>query len=177
MEIALSKDRKYDAAKEDLANFFSGIGTDKSRALSSVDNFATWIELMSVTGIFHGATLSMTRVLLTPSVLAQVDPTSPKLYSSKDYQVFLTGTATIVGAEKGRYVFSDEYFDYKFASREVNKVAKQYSKDVSELKQAYYDSFKSSPEKWKLFKNYGWLLADYAPDFVDGRQSTITTYI
>jgi len=176
MEIALSKDRKYDAAKEDLANFFSGIGTDKSRALSSVDNFATWIELMSVTGIFHGATLSMTRVLLTPSVLAQVDPTSPKLYSALETKVFKTGTTTLVGTEKGRFVFSDEYFEYKFASRLVKQVAQAYSKDVSEVKQAYYDSIMSDPEKLAHFKNYGWLLADYAPEFVDGRQSTITTY-
>jgi hypothetical protein len=175
MNNALSKDGQYDSAQRALAAFFSGIGTDPTKALSKVDNYKTWIELMSVTGIFHGATLSMTRVLLTPSILAQVDPTSTTVYTKRQQQVFETGSTTLVGAEKGRYVFSNEYPSYKFTSKLVQRVADKYSVKVSDLKDAYFKSL-TSADNADYFKDYGWLLVDYAPEFTDGRQSTIATY-
>lgn len=177
MEKALMKNKGYDEAKKELADFFNNIGGENPnlKKLSSIDNFKTWIELMSVTGIFHGATLSMTRILLSPSILSCVDPTSPEVYSGREWNIFKTGATTLVGAERGRFVFSDEYFEYKFVSEDIRRVAKQYTDDVFKLKEAYYKEL-NHPNNEAMFRRLGFLLSDYAPEFVDGKQLTIATY-
>merc|ERR1711974_138674 len=77
---------------------------------------------MSVTGLLHGATLSMTRLFFTPQGLsyvnkkAEMEPsgftppsraTDEGVFTSKDFEVLAVAVATIAGTIEDRVVFPD----------------------------------------------------------------------
>jgi len=73
--------------------------------ISSVSDVKTWTELMCVTGIMHGSTLSLSRHLLTEEMLKRCSGSSPT-YTSTDVELAQAVAGTIVGMIEERHVFS-----------------------------------------------------------------------
>lgn len=92
---------RYMDCNEKLKTFLAGCG----EGVSQVANLRTWIELMSVTGILHGSTMSFTRLLLTSEIMKRVNPKSDK-YELTDAFLAALGSATIIGVVEDRHVFS-----------------------------------------------------------------------
>ena len=53
------------------------------------------------------------------------------------------------------------------------KVLQEFDAKASKLKQDYYDELMRDQEK---FAKHGWILSDFCPDGIDGKQLSITTY-
>ena len=141
------------------------------KGVSSVNNMKTWMELMSVTGILHGSTLSMSRLVLTHSFLSLNTPESPT-FTERDVAWVKTMTGTILGALDDFHVFSNTL--PCTSPYNVNRVLLEFDAITHDLKAKY---FKKISEDAEIFENYGWILTDHGPNFVDGKQLTITTYI
>mmetsp|Transcript_30655 Transcript_30655/g.43993 ORF Transcript_30655/g.43993 Transcript_30655/m.43993 type:complete len:536 (-) Transcript_30655:236-1843(-) len=167
----------YTKANQKVCDFLSDCGRD----ISQIDDIPTWIQLMSVTGIMHGSTLSFSRVILTEEMLKRV--TTSDVYSSLESGLASTVGGTTVGMIEDRHVFSAAMQQETIRST-LNKVklmdpiAKQvlikYDALSSKLKTDLYNSLCKDPKK---FREQGWVLTDHCPDGVDGKQLTITTYI
>ena len=141
------------------------------KGVSSVNNMKTWMELMSVTGILHGSTLSMSRLMLTHSFMSLNKPES-LTFTKEDAAWCTTTSGTILGALDDFHVFSNTL--PCTSPYNVNRVLLEFDAITHDLKAKY---FKKISEDAEIFENYGWILTDHGPNFVDGKQLTITTYI
>jgi hypothetical protein len=168
MDNEFQKNTKtYQTIKDKLKGYMSKTGD----GVSSVDNTKTWMELMSVTGILHGSTLSMSRLVLTHSFMALNTPESLK-FTLRDAVWCTTITGTILGALDDFHVFSNTL--PATSPYNVNRVLLEFNAITHDLKAKY---FKKISEDAETFENYGWILTDHGPNFVDGKQLTVTTYI
>jgi hypothetical protein len=53
-------------------------------------------------------------------------------------------------------------------------VLQEFDAKASKMKKDYYDELMKDQVN---FAEHGWILSDYCPDGIDGKQLTITTYI
>ena len=91
---------KFANAERTLDIFLSSTGV----GVSQISDFPTWIELMSVTGILHGSTLSFSRQLFTYEMLKRVSPGDK--FTKVDSSAANLGGGTITGVIDNRHVFS-----------------------------------------------------------------------
>ena len=94
---------KFSQLNIKLAAFLSKCGTD----LFKISTLQSWLELMSVTGILHGCTLSASRLVCCVEFLKRINPES-EVYDSKDDSSLVLGMSTIIGMIEGRHVFTDK---------------------------------------------------------------------
>ena len=168
MDNEFKKNTKtYETVTNKLTSYMANTG----EGVSSVDNTKTWMELMSVSGILHGSTISMTRLLVTHSILSINSPESPT-FTPRDAVWCTTAIGTILGALDDFHVFSNTL--PSTTPYNVNRVLLEYDAISNDLKAKY---FKKISEDAEMFENYGWILTDHGPNFVDGKQLTLTTYI
>lgn len=75
-------------------------------------------------------------------------------------------------------MFSDKLYSTWLNTHEfdakVTHVMKKFMDASDGLKHAYLTQLKADPTH---FARFGWILSDYCPDGVDGKQLTISTYI
>lgn len=148
-----------------LSNYLKKCGT----GVSKVTSLKQWIELMSALGIMHGGTLSMTRNFIAPEVISKI--TFSNTYTKADAATIKAALGTIVGIIEGRHVYGSAISKTK--DKKLEEILKRYDTLSSLQKELYFNSIKTNP----LFSKFGWIWTDYAPDLVDGKQLTITTYI
>ena len=74
------------------------------RDISQIADIPSWTQLMSVTGIMHGSTLSFSRVILTEEMLKRV--TTADVYGPLEAGLASTVGGTTVGMIEDRHVFS-----------------------------------------------------------------------
>jgi hypothetical protein len=136
---------------------------------SDINSLEDWIELMSVTGITHGSTLSYTRMFGFADVLRWREIQDDK-WDSSDLNLLSTGLATVAGMDEGRHVMMsrDAYHP------ELRIVLNSYDARARALKDAYKTKIMEDDD---VFNDYGWILSDFCPDGFDGKQLTIATYI
>lgn len=168
---------KYGAAEEKLIQFLSETGN----GVSSISDFPTWVNLMSVTGIMHGSTLSFSRVVMTEEMLKRASPTDT--YSALEEGLATLVAGTTVGMIEDRHVFSAALQQETLKStlkgvKLMDPIAKQvlikYDALSSKYKLDLFNKLKADPV---TFREKGWVLTDHCPDGVDGKQLTLTTYI
>lgn len=162
----------FDKAEKDLAEFMSECGT----GVSSIDSISSWVQLMSCTGLYHGSTLSTTRLGLMPEFLMWNKFDEDK-FTKTDKSVVSAVTATMGGMAPGRHVFTHETkagteWNTDNVSSNVMEVLKKYDDKATELKTKYQEEI----EQREDFREFGWILTDHCPDGFDGKQHTITTY-
>ncbi len=87
----------YHKAELRLKNFLAATG----KSVSSIDTFSSWIQLMSVTGITHGSTLSYTRFVATPEIMRWRNPDN-KYWDHHDLSLTSAGIGTIQGMMEER---------------------------------------------------------------------------
>jgi len=151
---------------DNMKLYYSNCGVE----VSKVDNFTTWIELMTVTGIMHGNTLSFGRLHLTEQVASRF--TSSDTYGEEIN--FMFGTAgTIVGVNYEVHVFSDQMYPKGTMVPGLRDVLTKYAAISNQLKSEYLKRISKEPN----FIDYGWIMTDYCSDGIDGKSMTLTTYI
>ncbi len=185
----------------ELASFFTKLSVRGYPTVSTMSTIADWIQAMSITGIMHGGTLSFTRLICTAPILGKINPLKDvfegndisqlRLVSgtivSVDISLHCSAFVTVifrfcfahqVGMIKEHHVFSDKLqagmIFNRPVSAEVRAVLIEYNGLTSGLKTAYLAALKADPEN---FRRNGWILSDYCPDGVDGKQLTLCTYI
>jgi len=148
-----------------LGRYFKGCGEG-----FAMNNLKQWLELMSVTGLLHGCTLSLTRLTFTEANLWQMAPESD-VFTPYIVQQMVTAFGTLVGLDEDREVFTTEGLE---TDLQLKKVVQKHLRLSEDLKAAYKDATDmSGPE----FKAWGWIMTDYFPDLFDAKQLTITTYV
>eukprot|EP01124_Arcella_intermedia_P032460 TRINITY_DN757_c0_g1_i1.p1 TRINITY_DN757_c0_g1~~TRINITY_DN757_c0_g1_i1.p1 ORF type:complete len:528 (-),score=75.33 TRINITY_DN757_c0_g1_i1:19-1602(-) len=152
-----------------LRGFMRGTGA----RLSSVADVRQWLELMSVTGLMHGQTLSFSRLMCTKVAFVAISPGEE--FGGWDVQYWRATAPTIVGAQPGRALLTagvwereSPYYDPKLV-----EMVERFTVRAAQLKEEYYEEVKGEGN----LERDGWLLADFFPDGFDGRQLTITTYL
>jgi hypothetical protein len=147
-----------------LGQYFNGCGRG-----FPVTSLRQWLELMSVTGLLHGCTLSLTRLTFTEANLWQMAPDSDEF---TPYIIEQLGTAfgTLVGLDDDRQVFTTEGLE----DTQLGSIVQRHLQLSEDLKVAYKNSLDVAGPK---FKAWGWILTDYFPDMFDAKQLTITTYV
>lgn len=170
-----SDEKAFTKAEEDLAEFMGACGD----GVNEIDNISSWVQLMSMTGIVHGSTLSFTRAIIMPEVLAWRDSSLDE-WTDLDLS-FVAMFLTADGMEIDRHVMSSSMPNMKIKKWDTSKIApevlevmEKYDTKTGDLKNAYKESLISQGE---LFREYGWILSDWCPDGFDGKQLTIATYI
>jgi hypothetical protein len=179
-EMEKSDKAAFLEAEKKLTSFMAATG----KGVSSIDSISAWVQLMSCTGIYHGSTLSYTRMILNPEVAMWRDISNDEWV---EQDVALMGLAfnTIQGMAEGRHVFTSQGSDpkslktryvFKWNTSKLNKnvqaVLAKYESKAIELKTAYQEEI----EKRDDLAEFGWILTDHCNDGYDGKQHTIATY-
>ena len=167
LNAIFSKDPGYGAMNNAIKSFMSRTG----RGVSSIDNVSTWIELMTVSGLLHGNTLSMSRLILTSQVLKHNSPKSAT-YTDRDASLVQTVAGTIVGTLEEFRCFSNNIPSN--VPYDIACVLDEYDARSTALQRQYFVEIKKNKA---TFRDFGWILTDYAPALIDGKQLTISTYI
>ena len=141
---------------------------------SRIDSLENWIELMAVTGIVHGATLSYSRLFADTDILKWRDIRTDS-WQTPDVNLHLKVLATVCGMDEHRHVMSSstDVVGEKYDSK-LQAVLETYEQKADALKEAYKNKIMEDTDE---FNNYGWILSDFCPDGFDGKQLTVTTYI
>jgi len=162
----INKGADLKSANKVLKKFLSDCGT----GVSKVSNLKTWVELISVTGIMHGSTLSFTRLLMTQPIVNHL--TTADTYGKIEMSTVVTAGATITGVDTERYVFSD-----KLVGKGINplilSIATKYAGKTTELKVDYWKRVSNNQD----FAETRWIICDFCMDGIDGKQLTIATYV
>ena len=171
--------RCYDKANTAIEIFFKNVGDwMPSGNIFSISDIKTWIELMSVTGLLHGSTISFTRHSLTYQYIS-CKSDKDQLFSIADSVALVISGGTMLGLTKEKHVFASKiYDDYSLLKpplpEAVRKVLDEYYTRSNDLKiKFYFEQQKNRP----FFLAAGWILYDYFPDVLDGKQLTLSSYI
>jgi hypothetical protein len=158
----------FDKAEGEFRKFTAGTGEN---GVGNVNSFRKFIELQSVTGLLHGSTISLTRLALTGPILALVNAGKAK-YDFNDIGRAQVGSLTIVGLVHGHSVFSSTIPNK--APFAVVSVQKEFQEKSEKLQNDFFKKILADKE---TFRDFGWILTDHAPEFIDGKQLTIATYV
>lgn len=197
----------YPSHAKHIQSMFSDLCSKTGEnGLSKQFNFKKFIELMSVTGLLHGCTLSLCRLNITPPLVAMLNPYSNH-FTIADVNFITLILETIIGTVDGQSVFSYRIPHLHRLPYEVIKVLQKYTGLSDTIKSTYLEEIRQlgtkgthatidasdadthvdeqdynspltgrSPQS-TIFRDFGWILTDHAPDGIDGKQYTLTTYI
>jgi hypothetical protein len=169
---------------KDAANAFRDINADKTTIAelrlkdylkrcgsftSTIDSLDSWIQLMSVTGDVHGATLGFTRLVAMPDVMRWRNIKDSK-WEAPDTDMILKITATAIGLEDGRHTMTAT-IDAPY-NQKLQDVLDNYDKETTRMKEEYEIQIQKDPD----FNDYGWILSGFCTDDFDGKQLTSATY-
>eukprot|EP01040_Poterioochromonas_malhamensis_P006093 gene6091-6559_t len=164
--IKTADSKAYTKLNTKLTKYYQDLGNK----VSTYKDVSTWIQIQSALGIFHGGTLSFSRYIATPSFLPLLDPTNTGAYTKQDEKIAITVLATTDGLTPDRYVYSSNLLKSQSV---ISSVLKTYNDQSNALKSKYFDSIKGNAG----FAEYGWIWTDFAPDLIDNKQLTLTTYV
>lgn len=165
LDAVFAKDPKYAEINKNIKEFY-----DQTELGGNIKDLKSWLALMSVSGMLHGSTNSLTRLLMTHDIFAIVRR-SEDIFSETDSSVLQSLPLTNIGVCKNYHVFSSEL--PASIPYEITKVLKKYDDKSLRYKTDFYDVIANDPE----FKNIGWILTDHGPNLVDAKQLSITAYI
>jgi hypothetical protein len=162
----LNNGQDLEACNKNIQLYMSHTG----EGVSSVSDLSNWVQLMSITGIMHGGTLSFSRFIMTQPIMSVI--TEDPKYSNIEANFLIGVTGTMTGVLDEKSVFSDDLRPNQLSPM-IRQVIVKYAAASTNLKAEYWKKIKALPE----FKEHGWILTDYALEGIDGKQFTITTYI
>ena len=165
------QEQHFKQAQKRLAQYVIGCGEWKG----TVKTIDTWIQLMGVTGIFHGSTLSFSRLAAKAAIMRWRNITSD-VWEEHDIKLTTTALGTITGMVKGRHFMAakQRFCIFCDVSRgELQKVLADYDKSTSRLKKEYTKRIQQRDD----FKTLGYIYSDWAVDGFDGKQLTVATWV
>lgn len=170
-----SDEAAFETAEKNLKKFLENCGD----GVCDIDNISSWVQLMSITGMVHGSTLSYTRTIIMPEVV-RWRQIQDKTWTENDCAL-MEMFSTAQGMEVGRHVLTDalpnsvkKEWDTSKIAPGVFDVMKKYNDINHKLKEDSQKELESKPE---FLREYGWIMSDWCPDGYDGKQMTIATYI
>jgi hypothetical protein len=166
LEKEFKKNPNYKTITSNLKKYFKLIGDD----VCEIESMKAWVEIMSVTGMVHGSTHSMTRLSVTPSLVA-CNSLDSDVFTARDSYLFRVLSVTILGMDEDFSVFSSS-LPTTYSSG-ISKVQHTYDQETAALKALHQIEITKDPE---VYNTYGWILSDHGPNFVDGKQLTLITY-
>ena len=137
---------------------------------SNIDTLENWIELMAITGDFHGSTVGYSRLGGMGDIMKWRDIRDPK-WDSIDIVLCMTLLGTVCGMDEGRYTTTSTC-EAPYGAK-LQAVLDKYDGMSTELKKAYEEEIQKHPD----FNEYGWILSEFCTDGFDGKQLTTATYI
>lgn len=171
MSEALSSidSEKFAAAESKTADLLGNVGLK-----SNIKTIADWTEVMCVTGIVHGSTISYTRAFSNAEILAWRNKQNP-VWDAGDIRIVTIGLTTVTGMQDERHVFSPATNEGGLSyAKPIADVLEKYTAMSDERKEAYMKELLKDMDE---FNKYGWILSDWCPTGFDGKQLTIATYI
>ena len=142
-DAAVDELDKLDDANEKLSEFISNSGAWPAEE-NGIKTVRSLLDVMLITGVIHGGTLSMTRLSCKPEILRWRNITDQK-WTMVD--AFVSGAAcgTIVGAQKNKHVCGNKKSARQDADgpfkditgRTLQKVLDNYDRDTGKLKEVY----------------------------------------
>jgi len=169
------KDYSMPGFDNKLSNYMEAIG----EGVVAVRTIEEWLEIMSVTGLMHGCTLSATRLLFTKAFLNPAFPNSTT-FDKQIKKLMVTSFGTTIGLSVDHAVFSHTGLDRDQA---LKKVINMHTEKSDTLKSDYMKSlgWVVKGGEWVVKggepMELGWLLSDFFLDFIDNKQLTITAYV
>jgi hypothetical protein len=151
-----------------IRSFLSRTGS----AISAVDGLSPWLHLMSITGIVHGCTLSITRLSCIPGVIRWRDVMT-QFWDAKDTHFCNVLISTITGVREDYHVFTSTIYNQLLLSNGVREILNKYDRLSTSLKLDYTEKCLENVD----FTEYGWIFTDYCTDGYDGKQLTFVSYI
>lgn len=178
--IELKKLQGYDIANQQFVMLCNKTGYLGVNGIKSIHQF---IELMTASSILHGTTLSMTRLSMTPAIMSLINYNSSR-YSQGDIKLLALLGGTMTGTLEGYSVYSSK-LPYKGVPYGIINVLKKYEGLSEKLKVDFYNKMimmmmittTTKVDKSTYFRDFGWILTDHAPEGIDGKQYTFSTYI
>lgn len=164
----------FDFCEASLADFMKETG----KGVSSINTVDSWVQLMSATGLVHTATMSMSRLIAMPEFL-RWRHTNKDTWDFGDLSCLTSILGTICGTTAGRHVFTDKIdkdsksWDMTDIPTNVKAILRKYDRTQYKLAKSCMRATSKRPD----FKEYGWILTDWFPELVDGKQRTFTTYV
>jgi hypothetical protein len=165
----------YAATNKGLTHFLEHTGVNGPR----VNSLQGWLEIMTLTGILHGAAQSGTRLCSSISVLRYFhedrmtfDMMDLDGDGNDDAVTLLILLGTMVGITDGHDVFNNLMFTER-SHPLIQGVMDNYGGQSSAYKMMYWERISSTSE----FSELGWIWTDYCPDMIDNKQFTITAYV
>jgi hypothetical protein len=171
----LSKIGTYSIMNQRLKEYMDEVGDD----VSYISNFKEWIHIKHIIGVMHGSTMSFSRILATPEVLMimseeNVPHKMSDTYTAADQNHFSTILSTMDGIERDRHVFTSSFVKKgNITNNDLEGVLKKYDNDRKSLQEKYWEVIKNDIR----FAEFGWIWTDFAPDIIDNKQLTLTTYV
>ena len=157
---------KTTTAELRLKDYLERCGSFKS----NIDSLENWIELMSVTGDFHGTTIGFTRLAAMSDVMQWRNIKSSK-WDAIDIELIMGSLASVMGMEDGRHGMTST-IDAPYEPR-LQAVLDKFDAEATRMKEEYEIEIQKDPD----FNDFGWILSDYCTDGFDGKQLTTATYI
>ena len=157
---------KFQQAEMDLVQKLRDCG-DFTSNISSLEQ---WVEVMGVTGIWHGCTLSYSRYFATDYVMKWNSINEDNVWNESDSSLIST-LGIILPVDPGRHVMSKWKGTFH---PQLQVVLDKYDNLSTKLKEEYQERLLNEDDEY--FNNFGFLLTDYCTDGFDGKQLTSATY-
>ena len=160
-----------EVTNDNITSYMHSIG----RHVSTITTLHSWVELMGAFALLHGNTLSMTRLLMTPAIFRYLGSgTHAHDYTADDALLLEKLSNTVMKLEPGRYFFSGSTLATPVGYPLLQAVMNKYDGLISGTKLSYYMQMMENED---MVRDYGWIMTDYCPDGVDGKQITLSTYL
>ena len=162
---------KLDRAETKLTTYLKNCGTFDGTECGK--NLTSWLDIMAVTGIIHGGTLSFTRLATFGDIL-QWRNYHATHWDAGDLNIVKTGLGTVLGIDPDRHVMTSAV--KKTIDPRLATVLDQYDDMATKLKRDYQTHITTHLDP-TVFQRFAFILSDYCTDNFDGKQLTLATYI
>jgi len=164
------KSDKLDSTNAKIQDYIEQSGAWPAEK-NGIKTVRSLLDVMLITGVIHGGTLSMTRLSCKPEILRWRNIAEPK-WTAVDAAVSRAACGTIIGAQKNKHVCGSKKIPTDKGTAEditkgsLEKVLASYDRQADRLKEVYQKKIVERPD----FNDVGFILTDYCTDFYDGKQ-------
>jgi len=140
--------------KEDGINYFA------------LSNFSQWIECQGMSGVLHGSTLGLTRLIFTKYCVLDGNWSSDTI--DANFSATQAAVGTLLGLEEEHAVNEQKPLE----ATAFYKMMGEFQSETRKLQHCFWDSL-SEDERLK----HRWIFSVWGPNMLDSTQLTITTYV
>merc|ERR1711920_399461 len=151
----------------------------------AVGSLKQWLEIMAISGLMHGSTLSMTRVFFTRSGLSSMSQGIPVLseniFNVPDFTAVAIAAGTVVGLVQGEECFPNVGDIEEITPDQVTSVGdglkaafNEHAEKSDKLRSEVLDTYKKRMGTTEFAEN-AWMFSDFFPRLFSMNQHTITT--